>query len=238
MENKYYRIKLFTLIELLVVIAIIAILASLLLPALGKAKARSKAIACASNLKQTYLAAEMYCGDYHNLYRVPHMVTGMAASQYWPLVLIKSGYIPYPPGPPVIETIGQTDVITDTLKCPEVETQTWGSWWGSHFAMNPYLTNRSLLGASAWDPVSHLPNERFDDSPEKTCYLADGLRYEVRLEPSKAIDYRHLKTINVLFLSGNVESMNRFNIPQDPLFPSPTKYYFWRSGAAPYTKNP
>ncbi len=76
----------FTLIELLVVIAIIAILASMLLPALGKARDTAKRASCLGNLHQLGVAANAYAGDFDG--NTPH--TFLAGCE-WPECLSSGG---------------------------------------------------------------------------------------------------------------------------------------------------
>ncbi len=72
----------FTLIELLIVIAIIAILASMLIPALGKARDKARASTCLNNKKQSITAQLMYAQDNRGFFIITQKYTATSGLNY------------------------------------------------------------------------------------------------------------------------------------------------------------
>jgi prepilin-type N-terminal cleavage/methylation domain-containing protein/prepilin-type processing-associated H-X9-DG protein len=114
MKNKHG----FTLIELLVVIAIIAILASMLLPALNKARDKARAIQCTSNQKQIGSIFMSYVNDNRDTLMPAAQNVGALANRFqWQSVIVFGKYVS-----------GKFDTVSNTVQgakiftCPKDQT--------------------------------------------------------------------------------------------------------------------
>jgi prepilin-type processing-associated H-X9-DG protein/prepilin-type N-terminal cleavage/methylation domain-containing protein len=213
MKNKSN--SLFTLIELLVVIAIIAILASMLLPALNKARNMAKTASCVNKLKQLDLTAKMYLNDYKEY--VPDDSLGNYGTVMFGVL---SSYAKWKRTDGYIGYVNANNTGVKEISCPSEEDKTWYLSYGFN-------------GTFGTDNRCRVTNIRIK-KPSNCWFFGDFLRNTLTYQraatnlPANAGQMiywtnRHNKGINILFLDGHVSYEKISLFPADR-----TNWYYGR----------
>ena len=203
----------FTLIELLVVIAIIAILASLLLPALNKARVRGQAARCLSNLKSCGQAAMLYADDQKEYLPLMVLRTPPSWSYYsWADHMIYTGYLP---------AGGRVAVCPSAAGSEPKADAAISDCYGAIGDVNCYLQTNSAFVSEKGVGVSgnfrYLNLRRLKKS-SSTFYLADSYNAATLRQSSmfglgnsgtQHAHARHQGRINSVFTDGHAAALQK-----------------------------
>jgi prepilin-type processing-associated H-X9-DG protein/prepilin-type N-terminal cleavage/methylation domain-containing protein len=201
--SKSTSLAAFTLVELLVVIAIIGVLAGLVMPALGKARARGQSARCANNLRQWGLALQMYVDDHDGF--IPRRGQGVN-----PLAIINRPEDWFNCLPRYFNSQPYSNLVAQEIKPRagdgsslfiDPSAKDPGGTYFLPYAMNMYL--------SPWIRPHHKLSEI--PKPEQLAFMADALGPYSSTVPSVlgySVNARHAGRANVVFVDGHMQSFS------------------------------
>jgi prepilin-type N-terminal cleavage/methylation domain-containing protein/prepilin-type processing-associated H-X9-DG protein len=190
----------FTLIELLIVISIIAILASILLPALGRARDRAKSMICLNQQKQLKQSISFYENDYNAIYFLMYNAGWLKA--LWAHDYMRKLEIFYCPLQPLTKAFTPFNVTYFKTTYGMMDVTSYGKAWFHLGTKGAFLDfkkikqpSTTLLGGDSYTlQGAYAGNQYYTINPTVTT---SGLPHA-----------RHMGNFNFMFADGHVQLLN------------------------------